>query len=181
MPPPPPPPNVPPLEAAAVHSTNRVPTLRETLAAHRENPLCASCHNRMDPIGLALENFNALGQWRTQEFNEPIDGSGKLLTGESFSGIRDLKQILVKNHAADFYRAVTEKMLIYALGRGLEYYDVEATDQIVARIEAAQGRSSALIVGIIESAPFERTRPRPAIETEKPGKEHLRADALITP
>ena len=181
MPPPPPPPNVPPLEAAAVHSTNRVPTLRETLAAHRENPLCASCHNRMDPLGLALENFNALGQWRTQEFNEPIDGSGKLLTGESFSGVRELKQILVKNHAADFYRAVTEKMLIYALGRGLEYYDVETTDQIVARIEAAQGRSSALIAGIIESAPFERTRRLKGTETEKPGKEQLRADARIVP
>ena len=77
-PPPPPPPNVPPLEAASVHSTNRVPTLRETLAAHRENPLCNSCHSRMDPLGLALENFNALGQWRDQEFNEPIDGSGNI-------------------------------------------------------------------------------------------------------
>lgn len=181
MPPPPPPPNVPPLEAAAVHSTNRVPTLRETLAAHRENPLCASCHNRMDPIGLALENFNALGQWRDQEFSEPIDGSGKLLTGESFTGIRQLKQNLVKNHAADFYRALTEKMLIYALGRGLEFYDVETTDQIVTRIEAANGRSSALIAGIIESAPFQRTRRPAANETEKPKNRHLRADARIVP
>jgi hypothetical protein len=181
MPPPPPPPNVPPLEAAAVHSTNRVPTLRETLAAHRENPLCASCHNRMDPIGLALENFNALGQWRDQEFNEPIDGSGRLLTGEFFTGVRELKQSLVKNHAADFYRALTEKMLIYALGRGLEFYDVETTDQIVTRIEAANGRSSALIAGIIESAPFQRTRRPEATDAQKPRNQHLRADARIVP
>jgi hypothetical protein len=180
-PPPPPPPNVPPLEAASVHSTNRVPTLRETLAAHRENPLCSSCHNRMDPLGLALENFNALGQWRDQEFNEPIDGSGKLLTGESFAGPKELKQILVKNHSADFYRTVTEKMLIYALGRGLEYYDVETTDQIVARIEAAHGRSSAMIAGIIESAPFERTRTLEATETDKPKIGRLHADARIVP
>ncbi|MGA2243871.1 MAG: DUF1592 domain-containing protein [Verrucomicrobiota bacterium] len=180
-PPPPPPPNVPPLEAASVHSTNRVPTLRETLAAHRENPLCSSCHNRMDPIGLALENFNALGQWRDQEFNEPIDGSGRLLTGESFAGIKELKQILAEKHAADFYRALTEKMLIYALGRGLEFYDTETTDEIVTRIETANGRSSALIAGIIESAPFQRTRRLEATETDKPKIGHLRADARMMP
>jgi hypothetical protein len=135
----------------------------------------------MDPIGLALENFNALGQWRDQEFSEPIDGSGKLLTGEAFTGVRQLKQSLVKNHAADFYRALTEKMLIYALGRGLEFYDVETTDQIVSRIEAANGRSSALIAGIIESAPFQRTRRPDAKETQKPKYQLLRADARIVP
>jgi hypothetical protein len=157
-PPPPPPPNIPPLESAVTSVSGRLPTLRETLAAHRENPLCSSCHNRMDPLGLALENFNALGGWRDEEFNEPIDASGKLMTGESFTNIIDLKHILVKNHSDEFYRTLTEKMLIYALGRGLEYYDVETTDQIVAKLEAAGGRPSALITGIVESAPFQRTR-----------------------
>jgi hypothetical protein len=158
IPPLPPPPNIPPLEEATKGLTNHVPTLRETLAVHRENPLCASCHDQMDPLGLALENFNAMGVWRSQEFNEPINVSGKLVTGETFSDIRQLKQILVKNHAEDFYRTVVEKMLTYALGRGLDYYDVETVDQIVARIEKSGGKPSALLAGIIESAPFQKTR-----------------------
>jgi hypothetical protein len=157
-PPPPPPPNIPPLEDAAKNSTNRIPSLRETLALHRENPLCSSCHNRMDPLGLALENFNALGQWRTQEFAQPIDATGKLITGEEFKTVKDLKRILVRNHRRDFYRTLTEKMLTYALGRGLDYYDVETVDQITARLEQAGGRPSALLTGIVESAPFQKTQ-----------------------
>jgi hypothetical protein len=157
-PPLPPPPNIPPLEDAVKGLTNRAPTLRETLAAHRENVLCASCHNQMDPLGLALENFNAMGMWREQEYNQPIDVSGKLVTGESFANVRELKQILVKNHAEDFYRTLTQKLLTYALGRGLDYYDVETVDQIVTRIEKSGGKPSALIAGIIESAPFQKTR-----------------------
>jgi hypothetical protein len=156
MPAPPQPANIPPLEDAAKNITNRAPSLRETLAMHRENPLCSSCHNRMDPLGLALENFNAMGLWRTQEFDQPIDATGKLITGEDFKDIRDLKHILVKNHYKDFYRALTEKMLTYALGRGLEYYDVETVDQIVARLEQAGGRPSVLLMGIVESAPFQK-------------------------
>ena len=154
----PPPPNIPPLEDAIKGLTNRAPTLRETLAAHRENVLCASCHNRMDPLGLALENFNAMGMWRDQEFSQPIDASGRLITGEEFSSIKELKHILVKNHAADFYRTLTQKLLTYALGRGLDYYDVETVDQIVARIEKSGGKPSALLAGIVESAPFQKTR-----------------------
>jgi len=157
-PPPPPPPNVPPLEDAAKNLTNHVPSLRETLAVHRENPLCSSCHNRMDPLGLALENFNALGLWRDQEFAQPIDATGKLITGEEFKNVGDLKRILVQNHSRDFYRTLTEKMLTYALGRGLDYYDVETVDQIVARLEQAGGRPSALLTGIVESAPFQKTQ-----------------------
>jgi hypothetical protein len=158
IPPLPPPPNIPPLEDAVKGLTNRAPTLRETLAVHRENPLCASCHDQMDPFGLALENFNAMGMWRTQEFGQPIDVSGKLVTGESFADVRELKQILVKNHAEEFYRTLTQKMLTYALGRGLDYYDTETVDQIVARIEKSGGKPSALIAGIIESAPFQKSR-----------------------
>ena len=157
-PPLPPPPNIPPLEDAAAGLTNRAPTLRETLAAHRENILCASCHNQMDPLGLALENFNAMGMWRAQEFDQPIDPSGQLITGETFSDIKALKRVLVEKHAQDFYRTLTQKLLTYALGRGLDYYDVETVDQIVARIEKSGGKPSALLAGIVESAPFQKTR-----------------------
>jgi hypothetical protein len=169
-PPPPPPPDIPPLEDAIKGVTDHVPTLRETLAAHRENALCSSCHNRMDPLGLALENFNAMGMWRDQEFNAAIDPTGQLITGEKFHDIRELKQTLVKNHYMDFYRTVTEKLLIYALGRGLDYYDVEASDQIVTRINAANGRLSALIAGVVESAPFQKTRASEPGEIKKPAK-----------
>jgi hypothetical protein len=161
---PPPPPNLPPLEDAAKGLTNHTPTLRETLALHRRNSLCASCHNRMDPLGLAFENFNALGMWRVTEFQQPLDTAGQLITGESFTNPNELKQLLVKNHADDFYRTLTEKFLTYALGRGLEYYDVDTVDHIVARIQKSGGRSSALLAGIIESAPFEKIQ-NPSVPT----------------
>jgi hypothetical protein len=163
IPPAPPPPNLPPLEDATKDVTNHVPTLRETLAAHRRNPLCSSCHNLMDPLGLAFENFNAMGMFRKTEFNEPIDATGQLITGESFSNVKELKAILVKDHYEDFYRTVTEKLLTYALGRGLEYYDVETVDQIVKRIEKANGHASALLAGVIESAPFQKCRKQPTV------------------
>lgn len=181
-PPPPPPPNIPPLEDAAKDVTNRAPTLRETLAAHRENALCASCHNRMDPIGLAFENFNAMGMWRDKEYDEPIDATGRLITGETFADVRELKRTLVKNHSKDFYRTITEKLLIYALGRGLEYYDVETCDQIEARLEATGGRPSALIAGVVESAAFQKMRSADQSEPKKPAKPvQQRADARMKP
>jgi hypothetical protein len=99
-----------------------------------------------------------MGMWRDSEFGDPIDATGNLVTGESFNNVRDLKQAIVKNHYKDFYRTVAEKLLIYALGRGLEYYDVETCDQIVRRIELAEGRPSALIAGVVESAPFQKMR-----------------------
>jgi hypothetical protein len=112
----------------------------------------------MDPLGLALENFNAMGMWREQERSQPIDVAGKLLSGEQFGSIRELKQVLVTNHASAFYRTLTEKLLTYALGRGLEYYDVATVDAIVERLELSQGRPAELLAGILESAPFQRTR-----------------------
>ena len=156
-PPSPPPPDVPALEAATADVTNRAPSLRETLAIHRENALCSSCHNRMDPLGLAFENFNAMGMWRDREFDEPIDASGDF-GGEEFATVKELKVSLVKNHYKEYYRTVTEKLLTYALGRGLEYYDVETVDQIVERLEKAGGRPSALLSGVVESAPFQKSR-----------------------
>lgn len=156
-----PPPAVPSLEESEKSLGGRTPTQREVLAKHREDPLCASCHNRMDPLGLALENFNALGLYRTQELDQPVDSAGELFTGEPFQNIRDLKRILATKHAREFYATLTEKIMIYALGRGVEYYDVPALDKIVARLEQNGGHFSDLLMGVIESAPFQQRRLTP--------------------
>ena len=158
MPAPPPPPNIPALEAAEKDIKDHEPTLREALQHHRDQPLCASCHGRMDPIGLAFENFNAMGMWREAERSQTIDAAGTLITGESFHSVRELKHILAHDHRVDFYRCLTEKLLTYALGRGLEYYDLETIDQIVQRLDREDGRFSALLTGVIESAPFQKMR-----------------------
>ncbi|HJS06075.1 MAG TPA: DUF1592 domain-containing protein [Pirellulales bacterium] len=157
-PPPPPPEAVPDLEDSEKEFKDRQPTLREVLEVHRRDPLCSSCHTRMDPLGLALENFNALGMWREKERGQGIDAAGELITGEPFKNVRDLKKIIRDNRRSDYYRCLTEKLLTYALGRGLEDYDVEAVDRIVERLEKEDGRMSALITGIVESAPFQKRR-----------------------
>ncbi len=162
-PPAPPPPDIPPLEDAARRSSNKKPTLRETLALHRQNPKCSSCHNRMDPLGLALENFNALGRWRDKERGQPIDSSGKLITGEAFTTIQQLKDVLVNHHRRDFYRCLSEKLLTYALGRGLGYDDVEAVDKLVARLESTSGNATELLMGVVDSVPFQKSRRQPAM------------------
>ena len=159
-PPPPPPPNIPALEATENSTTNHELTMREAMEIHRSAPLCASCHARFDSIGLCLENFNAMGMWRDQERNQPIGTGGALITGESFSDVRELKHILVTQHREDFYRCLTQKLLTYALGRGVEYYDVGTVDQIVQRLDDNSGHFSALLMGIIESAPFQKQRNR---------------------
>jgi hypothetical protein len=156
----PPPPadlNIPNLEEAAKDAKGE-PTMRELLALHRSQALCASCHARMDPIGLGLENFNALGMYREKEKDQPIDSGGKLITGETFANVRELKRILTDTRRRDFYSCLTEKFLTYALGRGPEFYDVEAIDCIVEQLESDQGRFSALLMGVIESAPFQKRR-----------------------
>jgi hypothetical protein len=162
-PPPPPPVDVPELEEAEKEFKDREPSLREVLELHRNKPLCSSCHNRMDPLGLALENFNAMGMWREKERNLPIEAAGKLITGETFANVRELKKALATERKSDFYRCLTEKLLTYALGRGLEYYDVETVDQIVDRLDREEGRFSALLSGIVESAPFQKVRTVPAV------------------
>ena len=165
---PPPPGPVPELEESATAFTDHEPTLRELLERHREDPLCFSCHARMDPLGLALENFNALGMWRDTEHDHPIDTSGQLITGEEFTNLRELKKVLVEEHRLDFYRCLAEKMLTYALGRGLEYYDEHTLDTIVAQLDAEDGRFSVLLTAIIDSAPFQRRRAEPATVAERP-------------
>lgn len=156
---PPAPPDVPELEEAEKEfDENHQPSMRELMAVHREKPLCRSCHERMDPLGLALENFNAMGMWRDHQAGTPIDPSGTLITGESFNDIRDLKRILANERRFDYYRVVTEKMLTYALGRGLEYYDTHTVDSLVAELEANDGRIMTLINGIVDSPAFQKTR-----------------------
>lgn len=157
VPPPPPPANIPPLDEAA-NKLAKSATLREQLELHRSEPLCNSCHNRLDPLGLAFENFNALGMFRESRPDRVIDTAGTLLTGESFNTVKELKRILVTQRRLDFYRCVTEKLLTYALGRGLEDADVYTVDGIVERLDKENGRPSVLVSGIIESVPFQKCR-----------------------
>ncbi|HEY1847960.1 MAG TPA: DUF1592 domain-containing protein [Opitutaceae bacterium] len=155
---PPPPPNIPALEAAKSAFGGREPTLREMLAVHRASKLCSSCHARMDSVGLSFENFNALGNYRTKDAGQPIDTTGTLISGEAFANVRDLKHLITHERRGDFYRCLTEKLMTYALGRGIEYYDTESVDRIVAALERDNGRFSTLLMGIIDSAPFQRQR-----------------------
>jgi hypothetical protein len=156
-PPPPAPPNIPSLEVSEKTADGRELTLREALAIHREKPLCSSCHNRMDPLGLALENFNALGAWREQELGQPIPPvAGQLVTGEEFADVRELKQLLVTARREDYFRCITEKLMTYALGRGPQPSDITTVDAIVADLEESGGKFSTLITGIIRSAPFQK-------------------------
>jgi hypothetical protein len=163
-PPPPAPPDIPPLEDSAKDASGKELPLRVALAQHRSNPLCSSCHSRMDPLGFALENFNAMGNWRDLDASQPIDPAGKLATGEPFADVRELKRILVTDRRIDFYRCLTEKLLTYALGRGLDDHDIETVDLIVARLEQDKGRFSTLLTGVIESVPFQLQR-QPATVT----------------
>jgi hypothetical protein len=155
-PPPPPPPDVPELSEAkeAVLSGS----LRQRMEQHREKPLCASCHARMDPIGFGFENFDGIGLWRDKDGKFDIDPAGKLISGETFNGPSELKQILLKTRKEEFLTCLTEKMLTYALGRGLEYYDKCAVEKIVAALEKDSYRFQTLIAEIIKSAPFQKQR-----------------------
>jgi hypothetical protein len=124
---------------------------------HRENPSCANCHARMDPLGFAFENYDAIGAFRKKDGNADIDPSGVLPDGKSFQGPGELKAIL-KEKKELFVRNVAEKMLIYALGRGLEYYDKRPVDQIVATVNNDGQRFSRLVIEIVKSDPFRMRR-----------------------
>ncbi len=154
---PPAPPNVPTLESTKQNSADFL-TMRQAMEIHREKPICASCHARMDPIGLALENFNALGKFRSQEGNKPIDTAGQLITGEKFTNTVELAKILVTSRRKDFFRCATEKLLTYATGRGVEYYDAPTIEKIVEHLERDGAKTRSLIYGVVESAPFQMRR-----------------------
>ena len=156
--PPDPPPNVPPLRQSDKMANGQpVPlevSMRERMEEHRANAACASCHKMMDPIGFALENFDAVGKWRTSEFSKRLDVEGELSDGSRVNGPAGLRDGLIR-YSPQFVRVVTEKLLTYALGRGAEYYDMPVVRSVVR--EAAQGnyRLGALIAGIVKSAPFQ--------------------------
>jgi hypothetical protein len=153
-PPPPPPPGVSELKEEKGRLTG---SLRERMEQHRKDPACASCHARMDPIGFGLENYDAVGAWRTREGEFPIDASGTLPDGRSFNGPAQLKQIL-KGKKQQFVRCLTEKLLTYALGRGLEYYDKCAVDDIVKAAAKNDYCFSTLVTGVVLSDPFRKRR-----------------------
>jgi len=153
---PPPPPDVPDFKEGKEAALTG--TMRQRMEQHRQNPLCAACHARMDPIGFGLENFNGIGEWRQKEGDFSIDPAGQLVSGETFHGPDDLKTILMRRKRDDFVHCLTEKMLTYALGRGLEYYDKCAVDQITKRLGRNHYKFSALIAEIVKSTPFEMRR-----------------------
>jgi mono/diheme cytochrome c family protein len=153
--PPPPPPNVPPLMEV---DDGKVRTMRERMAAHRNNAICASCHNILDPIGLSMENFDPIGRWRdSYKGGTPIDSTGKLPDGTVFEGFTGLKQALLKRPDS-FVSTLTEKLMIYATGRGLEFYDAPTVRGIVRQAREHDYRFSSLIAGVVNSAPFEMRR-----------------------
>lgn len=149
--PPPPPPDVPALEENTVSS---LLSIRERLKQHRTNAACASCHQQMDPVGFSLENFDALGRWRKTDAGLAIDAAGSFLDGGQFSGVTGLEQALLRRPEL-FARTLTEKLLTFGLGRGVETYDAPAVRQIVAAAKADHYRFSRLVIGIVKSTPFQ--------------------------
>jgi hypothetical protein len=153
-PPPPPPPDVPKLEDQ--HAVTG--TLRQQMEAHRQNPACASCHAQMDPIGFGLENFDAIGRWRDKDGQAPVDAAGKLKSGEEFKDAVQLSAILVDRKKDDFVHCLAEKMMTYALGRGVEAYDRPAVEGVVKAMDGDGDRFSALVLAIVKSMPFQMER-----------------------
>ena len=153
-PPPPPPPNVPALSDTAETSAG---SLREALEAHRANPACGVCHSRLDPLGFALENFDAVGAYRTEDDGVPVEASGALPDGTAVNGSRGLRDVLLSRRQ-EFVETLADRLLTYALGRGLESYDRPAVRVIRRRVEAEDYRFSALVAAIVDSVPFRLRR-----------------------
>ncbi len=158
-PPPPPPPDVPALPEA--EATGKVRSMRERLSEHRKNAACAGCHSRMDPLGFALENFDATGKWRTVESSgpadksrNPIDASGQLADGTKFDGAAGLRTVLLE-HSGEFVYRMTERLLTYGLGRGSDWYDAPAIRAAVSQAKKDDYRFSSLLMGVVQSTPFQ--------------------------
>src|SRR6185436_30785 len=162
-PPPPPPTNlvIPPLKEDAQREGGKILTMRERMEEHRSNPVCAACHRIMDPIGLSMENFDAVGAYRTRDgdrvakMGTPIDAAGQLLDGTKVDGIVSLRQALLRQPEI-FVGTVTEKLMIYALGRGLQPYDMPSIRAIVKETAQSNYRFSSIVMGIINSTPFQK-------------------------
>jgi hypothetical protein len=177
-PPPPPPPNVPPL---AEGPTANSQTVRERLAQHRANPVCATCHSRIDPLGFALENYDVLGRWRSEDAGKPIDANGELPDGTKFNGPEELKAVLLQKKDV-FLANLTRKMLGYALGRGLTLEDSCTVDAIVAEVKQKDYSAQSLVDAIVLSTPFRyqagadphSANPTPALTTQNLEEKHPR-------
>jgi hypothetical protein len=154
-PPPPPPPFVPTLKEH--NAEGKVLSMRERMAEHRDNPACSGCHRLMDPVGFSLENYDAVGRWRTGPASAPIDVSGGLPDGSKFEGVSGLQQALLRRPEI-FVTTFTEKLLTYALGRGVEPYDAPAVRKVVRDAAAQDFRFSSVILGITGSTPFQMRR-----------------------
>ncbi len=163
-PPPPPPPDVPALDASKVGSEV---SLRSQLSEHRSNPVCASCHSKMDVLGFGLENYNGIGKWRTMDGKFPIDTSGTLPGGKSFVTAQEMRGILA-GQTQEFARCVTEKMMIYALGRGLQAYDRPTVNGIITKLRPEQYPFQSLIYEIVRSLPFQSRRGEFVTKREEP-------------
>jgi cytochrome c553 len=156
-PPPPPPANVPGLETAAGEAPT---TIRERLESHRANPACASCHQIMDPLGFAMENFDAVGGWRTLEAGRPVDASGAFTDGRAINGAAELREALLADPGV-FADTVTRKLMTYALGRGLQYYDMPVVRRVLERARDDNYKFSDIVLGIVDSAPFKMRAKAP--------------------
>jgi hypothetical protein len=154
-PPPPPPPDVPALQDRG--EGGKLASVRERLEAHRNNPACSGCHSVMDPLGFALENFDPIGRWRTEDAGAPVDPSGALPSGAAFTGMAGLRELLLQQRG-QFAANVTEKLMAYALGRGIEHYDLPAVRRIAREAAPQDYRWSSIILGIVKSAPFQMRR-----------------------
>jgi mono/diheme cytochrome c family protein/PAS domain-containing protein len=177
-PPPAPPANVPALDTKDVGTAASV---RERLEAHRANPACSACHSKMDPLGFALENYDAIGRWRSADGQVPIDAKGTLPDGTTFSGAGELKALLMAK-SGQFVRGFTEKMLTYAIGRGLESYDKPAVEKIARQVESKGDRFSAVVDGIVDSAPFQmRQREVTKVDTNQRAMEDGRPASVHGP
>lgn len=154
-PPPPPPPNVPELPNDATAAANA--SLKQRMEVHRQNPACANCHAKMDPIGFALENFDAIGQFRTKDGTFDVDATGEFADGSKFAGPDGLKSVVAQRKEL-FLRCLAEKLLIYATGRGIEYYDRRPVEAIVQKLQSTEPKFSLLITEIVQSDPFRRRR-----------------------
>jgi hypothetical protein len=151
--PPPPPPNIPALKTEGAEPGKTL-TMREAMSAHRANPSCAGCHARMDPIGFAMENFDAVGRWRDHDGGSAIDASGTFPNGLAFDGMAGLKKVLLADRQR-FVNTVASKLLMYALGRNLQYDDEPTVRAIVRQSAAGNDTLASLVTGVVKSSPFQ--------------------------
>jgi len=152
-PPPPPPPDVPALKTEG-KETGKTLTMREAMTQHRAMPACAGCHSRMDPIGFAMENFDAIGRWRDRDGDSAIDASGVFPNGQKFDGMAGLKEALLSS-PEEFVSTVCERLLMYAVGRNVQYFDAPAVRAIVRESARNNYKFDSLVLGVVKSVPFQ--------------------------